>query len=156
VSVGCCINNDVRHLAASPRELSVRRVVIALFIAVITATTYIRVSSCCLPADTRGERRVEIYRNNPLICTNARALDDIPVPLVHGRNTRKVDDTPRLRSVFVLRNCTIDRELRSLWRYGIIATSRYSYINGTCLSKQSRITVDRRGSRGGISCLHER
>jgi len=73
VSVGCCINNDVRHLAASPRELSVRRVVIALFIAVITATTYIRVSSCCLPADTRGERRVEVYIETILLSAQTRA-----------------------------------------------------------------------------------
>lgn len=156
--VGCCINNGVsEHLAASPRELSVRRAVIALFIAVITATTYVREYLLAGVQTRRGKRRLE-YRNNPLICTNARSLAHL---LLFGPvSTRPKCEKGRwyfaLRSVFVLRNCRDRSRARSLgsWRSGVIGTSHLApYINGTCLSKQSRITVDRRATT--VACATE-
>lgn len=96
VPVGCCINNSVsEHLAASPRELSVRRAVIALFIAIITATTYVRVRSYVLLASLQTWGRVRDGWNIGTILLFPRARTWHSAPLVYGRNTRKVDDTPR-------------------------------------------------------------
>lgn len=68
-----------------------RCAVIALFIAVITAT---RLRTFLLTCRYVLNERGKGGQANPLICRNAP--EDIRPRLMHGRNTRKADDAPYL------------------------------------------------------------